>query len=123
MGGVKMTSRYRGFWKELWSRSNEYVSTPAFLSVLLAAPVILISCIALIYEIFYLGHGLKDPAVKLLSVMITAATAGLGASQFSKRTFSEMMGRGFEGDGKPPYTPPGPPRPPVHPAPEQGEKQ
>jgi uncharacterized membrane protein YraQ (UPF0718 family) len=82
---------YRGFWKELISRSNQYVNTMAIISLVISAPIVLLSCIALIYDVFYLGHGLKDTSVRLLLGLITASTGGLAASQFSKRTYTEMI--------------------------------
>jgi hypothetical protein len=81
---------YRGFWRELFSRSNKYVSTMAVISIFISAPIVVLSCAALIYDIFWLGHGLKDPSVKLLIALIGASTGGLAASQFSKRTYTEM---------------------------------
>jgi hypothetical protein len=82
----------RGFWKEFLSRDNSVVSTMAVIALVISAPIIVLSCVALIYDIFYLGHGLKDPSVKLLIALITASTGGLTVSQFSKRTYTEMMG-------------------------------
>ena len=82
----------RGFWKEFFSRDNSVVSTMAVISLVISAPIVALSCAALIYDIFYLGHGLKDPSVKLLIALITASTGGLAVSQFSKRTITEMMG-------------------------------
>lgn len=83
----------RGFWKELFSRDNSVVSTMAVIALVISAPIVALSCAALIYDIFYLGHGLKDPSVKLLIALITASTGGLAVSQFSKRTYTEMLGR------------------------------
>ena len=83
---------YRGFWRELISRSNQYVNTMAIISLVISAPIVFLSCAALVYDIFYLGHGLKDTSVKLFIGLITASTGGLAASQFSKRTYTEMAG-------------------------------
>ena len=85
-------TRYRGFWRELISRSNQYVNTMAIISLVISAPIVLLSCIALWYDIFWLGHGLKDTSVRLLLGLIAASTGGLGISQFSKRTTVEMAG-------------------------------
>lgn len=82
----------RGFWKELFSRSNVFVNTLAFLSLLICAPFAAIASLALIYDIFYLGNGLTDSAVKLISIMVGSGAAGLTAGQFSKRTYTEMLG-------------------------------
>jgi uncharacterized membrane protein YraQ (UPF0718 family) len=90
-------ARYRGFWRELISRSNEWVSTPAVLALMISAPIVALSCVALIYDIFYLGHGLKDPSVRLLVCLISASTGGLAVSQFSKRTITEMQGTAPQG--------------------------
>lgn len=90
--GKKVSRWGRGFWRELFSRSNAVVNTLAFISLIICAPFAAISLIALIYDIFYLGNGLKDPAVKLISIMVTAGAAGLAAGQFSKRTYTEMLG-------------------------------
>lgn len=105
---------YRGFWRELFSRSNQYIDSMAILALVISAPIIVLSCTALIYDIFYLAHGLKDTSVRLLLGLITASTGGLAVSRFSKRTATEMLGRG--GD-EPPYVPPGPPPGRAAPAP------
>ena len=86
----------RGFWRELFSRDNSVVSTMAVISLVISAPVVALSGAALIYDIFWLGHGLKDTSVRLLLGLITASTGGLAVSQFSKRSMTEMMGRSFE---------------------------
>lgn len=117
-----MGKHYRGFWREFISRSNEYIDTMAVVALVISAPIVALSCTALIYDIFYLGHGLKDTSVRLLLGLITASTGGLAASRFSKRTASEMMGRGADGFNAPPYVSPGPPRGRAAPAPPQGEK-
>jgi hypothetical protein len=67
-----------------------------------------LSCAALVYDIWVLGYGLTDPSVKLLIALITASTGGLAAGQFSKRTYTEMLGRGSV---PPEVTPPAPPKP------------
>jgi hypothetical protein len=90
--GGAMTKR-RGFWRELISRSNDVVSTMAVISLAIAAPIVGLSCGALVYDIFYLGYGLTDVSVKLLLGLIAAATGGLAVSQFSKRTLPEMLGK------------------------------
>ena len=82
----------RGFWKEFFSRDNSVVNTMAVIALVISAPIVALSCAALIYDIFYLGHGLKDPSVRLLMALITASTGGLAVSQFSSRTVTEMMG-------------------------------
>jgi|WetSurMetagenome_2_1015567.scaffolds.fasta_scaffold1171477_1 hypothetical protein len=84
--------RYRGFWRELLSRSNEYIDTMAIVALVISAPIVVLSCTALVYDIFYLGHGLKDTSVRLLLGLITASTGGLAVSRFSKRTYTEMLG-------------------------------
>ena len=101
-GGEDRTiAPYQGFWRELFSRSNVWVSTMAFISLMIAAPFAAVSFGALIYDIFLLGHGLKgnDAAVYLLLGLISASTGGLAASQFSKRTMPEMLGRPPRGGG------------------------
>ena len=70
----------RGFWREFFSRDNSVVNTMAVISLVICAPFAGISIIALIYDIFYLGHGLKDPSVKLISIMVSAGAAGLAAA-------------------------------------------
>jgi len=95
----------RGFWREFFSRDNSVVSTMAVISLVISAPIVALSCVALVYDIFWLGHGLKDTSVRLLLGLIVASTAGLGASQFSKRTYSEMIGTvvpGVEVSSRPP---------------------
>ncbi len=87
-----MTKWRRGFFQELLSRDNSVVNTMAVVSLVVSAPIVALSCAALTYDIFYLGHGLKDPSVKLLIALITASTGGLAVSQFSKRTYTEMLG-------------------------------
>lgn len=114
-------ARYRGFWRELISRSNANIDTMAIIALVISAPIVVLSCSALVYDIFYLGHGLKDTSVRLLLGLITASTGGLAASRFSKRTAYEMMG-GMDMGGEPPYIPPGSPPPRAKPAPPQGEK-
>lgn len=77
----------------------------AVISLVISAPVAAISFASLGYDIFWLGHGLKDTSVRLLLGLITASTAGLGVSQFSKRTYSEMIGTvvpGIEVSSRPP---------------------
>lgn len=113
-------AHYRGFWKELFSRSNEWVSTMAFISLVISAPVATVALIALVYDIFWLAHGLKDTSVRLLLGLITASTGGLAVSQFSKRSVPEMMGT--VGDTVPQFMPSGPPPGRAKPAPPQGEK-
>jgi hypothetical protein len=81
----------RGFWKEFFSRDNSVVNTMAVIALVISAPIVVLSCAALIYDIFWLSHGLRDPSVKLLIALITASTGGLAVSQFSKRTVTEMM--------------------------------
>jgi len=92
----------RGFWKEFFSRDNSVVNTMAVIALVISAPIVALSCAALIYDIFYLGHGLKDPSVRLLMALITASTGGLAVSQFSSRTVTEMMGT--EVSSRPPGT-------------------
>ena len=82
----------RGFWREVISRDNSVVSTMAVISLMISAPVVAVSLAALIYDIFWLAHGLKDPSVRLLLGLISASTAGLAVSQFSKRSAMEMFG-------------------------------
>lgn len=103
--------RRRGFWRELISRQNDVVSTMAVISLVIAAPIVALSCVSLVFDIFYLGYGLTDVSVKLLLGLIAAATGGLAVSQFSKRTVLEMFG------GYDQYRPPGPAPPRVKPAP------
>ena len=114
-----MGKHYRGFWRELIGRSNEYIDTMAIIALVISAPIVVLSCTALIYDIFYLGHGLRDPSVRLLLGLVSASTAGLAASRFSKRTVSEMLGRDRDPS---PYVPPGAPPGRAAPAPPQGEK-
>ncbi len=106
----------RGFWREIISRDNSVVSTMAVISLMISAPVVAVSLAALVYDIFWLAHGLKDPSVRLLLGLITASTGGLAVSQFSKRTVPEMMGT--VGDA---FVPPGPPPGRAAPAPPQGD--
>ena len=82
----------RGFLRELLSRDNSVVNTMAVIALVISAPIVALSCAALIYDIFWLGHGLKDPSVKLLIALISASSGGLAVSQFSKRTYTEMTG-------------------------------
>lgn len=103
-----MTKWRRGFWQELISRDNSVVSTMAVISLVISAPIVALSCIALVYDIFYLGHGLKDPSVRLLMALITASTGGLAVSQFSRRTYTEMMGTMPPGESSRPPGPRGP---------------
>jgi hypothetical protein len=96
----------RGFWKELFSRDNSVVSTPVFVSLIICAPIVAFSLAALVYDVFMLGFGLTEPSVKLLSALIVAGAGGLAASQFSKRTYTEMLGRpAGEGECKSPAKP------------------
>ena len=95
----------RGFWREFFSRDNSVVNTMAVISLVISAPVAAFSFASLFYDIFWLGHGLKDTSVRLLLGLITASTAGLGASQFSRRTYTEMLGTvvpGVEVSSRPP---------------------
>ena len=82
----------RKWFKELLKRSNAEVSAPVVLALCICGPIVAISCAALIYDIFWLGRGLKDTSVHLLGILITAGSGGLAASQFSKRTIPEMTG-------------------------------
>ena len=119
LGGAVKKRRYTGFLWELIRRSNENIDTMAVVALIISFPVVVLSCAALIYDIFYLAHGLKDTSVRLLLGLITASTGGLAVSRFSKRTNFEMMGGGYEG---PIYTPPGPPPGRAGPAPPEGVK-
>ena len=92
----------RGFWKEFFSRDNSVVSTMAVITLVISAPIVALSCAALIYDIFWLEHGLQDTSVKLLIALITASTGGLAVSQFSKRTITKMMGMSPESSSRPP---------------------
>lgn len=92
----------RGFWKEFFSRDNSVVSTMVVIALVISAPIVALSCAALVYDIFYLGHGLKDPSVKLLIALITTSTGGLAVSQFSKRTYTEMLGTMAPGESSRP---------------------
>jgi uncharacterized membrane protein YraQ (UPF0718 family) len=107
----------RGFWRELLSRDNSVVSTPAVISLVISAPVVAVSFAALVYDIFWLGHGLKDTSVKLLLGLITASTGGLAISMFAKRSAVEMIGASPDA----PFVPPGPTPAKAKPAPPQGE--
>lgn len=98
--------RNRGFWKEFISRDNSIVDTMAVISLIISAPIIILSCAALIYDIWILDYGLTDVSVKLLICLIGASTGGLAASRFSKRTDIEMAGRVI-GDKPVPPRPPG----------------
>lgn len=100
--------RYRGFWREFWSRDNSMVDTMAVISLIISAPIVGLACISLIYDIFYLGYGLTEVSVKLFAALILAATGGLAVSRFSKRTAIEMAGRVLEDEGKPPQVKPAP---------------
>jgi len=102
--------RYRGFWREVLSRDNSMVDTMAVISLIISAPIVALACISLIYDIFYLGYGLTEVSVKLFTVLILAATGGLAASRFSKRTAVEMAGRVLGEDEKPPLVKPAPPQ-------------
>jgi hypothetical protein len=64
----------------------------AIISLIISAPIVLLSVAALIYDIWILGYGLTEVSVKLLIALIGAATGGLAVSQFSKRTYTEMSG-------------------------------
>jgi hypothetical protein len=98
--------RYRGFWREFLSRDNSMVDTMAVISLIISAPIVALAGVSLIYDIFYLGFGLTEVSVKLFSVLILAATGGLAASRFSKRTAAEMAGRVLaEEDKTPPAKP------------------
>ena len=92
----------RGFWREFISRDNSVVNTMAVIALVISAPIVALSCAALVYDIFWLGHGLKDTSVKLLIALISASTGGLAVSQFSKRTYTEMLGTPPEGSSRPP---------------------
>ena len=97
-----MTKWRRGFFQEFLSRDNSVVNTMAVIALVISAPIVALSCAALIYDIFWLGHGLKDPSVKLLIALITASTGGLAVSQFSKRTVTEMQGTMPGASSRPP---------------------
>ena len=95
----------RGFWLEFFSRDNSVVNSMTVVSLVISAPVAALSFASLFYDIFWLGHGLKDTSVRLLLGLVTASTAGLGASLFSKRTYTEMVGTvvpGVEVSARPP---------------------
>jgi hypothetical protein len=104
----------RGFWRELISRDNSVVNTMAIISLVISAPIIALSCAALIYDIWVLDYGLTDPSVKLLICLIGAATGGLSISQFSKRTYTEMSGI-LPSGGEESSRPPGPRGPKLDP--------
>jgi hypothetical protein len=74
----------RQFWADFFSGDNSRVNTMAVLAVALAAPFALLSLVALAYHIFLLKRGLDSPAVQLFSIMVGAATGGLGLSMFSR---------------------------------------
>ena len=120
-----LNSFRRGFWRELVSRDNSVVSTMAVIALVISAPVVAVSLAALVYDIFWLAHGLKDPSVRLLLGLITASTGGLAVSQFSKRSVTEMLGEVpgvTKDDGVTPFVPPGSPPPKAKPAPPQEVK-
>jgi hypothetical protein len=99
-----------GFWREFFSGDNSKVNTMAVISIVLAAPVVLLSSAALIYHIFILKKGLDSPSVQLLIAMLTAATGGLGASLFSRSTFRSTLSN-IVNPGPPPDWKPPPPKP------------
>jgi hypothetical protein len=79
--------RYK-FWKEFFSGDNSKVNTMAVVSIFLAAPIVTLSLVALVYHIFYLHKGLDSPSVQLLVALITASTGGLAGSMYARSTFS-----------------------------------
>ncbi len=89
----------RCFWREFFSGDNSRVNTMAVVAIFLAAPFALLSWAALLYHIFWLKKGLDSPAVQLFSVMVGAATGGLGLSMFSRTIMGGWGGQGQEPDG------------------------
>jgi hypothetical protein len=100
----------RGFWRELFSRDNNVVSTMAVIALVISAPVVAVALVALVYDIFWLAHGLKDPSVRLLLGLITASTGRLAVSQFSKRSIPEINGQVFGAVPSAPKAKPAPPQ-------------
>jgi hypothetical protein len=76
------------WWREFFSGDNSKVNSMTVLSLVIAAPVVLLAGLALVYHIFYLHKGLDSPSVQLFIALITAATGGLGASMYAKSTLS-----------------------------------
>jgi len=77
----------------------------AVISLIISAPLVGLACVSLAYDIFYKGRGLTEVSVKLFVALILAATGGLAASRFSKRTYTEMTGAGGpEASSRPPGT-------------------
>ena len=76
------------WWHEFFSGDNSKVNTMAVLSVILAAPIVLLASLALTYHIFYLHKGLDSSSVQLFVALITASTGGLGVSMYARSTLS-----------------------------------
>jgi hypothetical protein len=97
----------KSFWAEFFSGNNAKINSMAVISLLIAAPVVLLASAALIYHIFLLHKGLDSPSVQLLVAMLTAATGGLGASMFSRSTLSVVSRYQEENIPQPPSGPVG----------------
>jgi hypothetical protein len=69
---------------------------------MLCAPVVAVALAGSVYDIFILKFGLTEPTVKLLSAIIYAGAGGLAVSQFSKRTYTEMLGTMAPGESSRP---------------------
>jgi len=97
----------KGFWKEFVSGNNSVVHSPtvivAFISIILATPIVLLAITAFIYHAFYHHRGLDEVGVKLLLGLLAAATGGLGAGLMSR--FAGGAPPVLPGDGIGPKTP------------------
>ncbi len=90
------------FWKEFVSANSDVVHSPtilmAFISLILATPIVVFSLNALYYHIFTLQKGLDGPSVNLLLGLLGSATGGLGTTAyFSKTTMSQVTSIGAAG--------------------------
>ena len=102
-----------GFWKEFAKQNSDIVHSPtilmAFISLVLATPIVVFSLNAAYFHIFTLRKGLDGPSVNLLLGLLGAATGGLGTTAyFSKTTMSQVTSFGGMGGGANPAGGPAP---------------
>ena len=89
------------FLKSLFSQDNSVIHTPyviaAFVVIALATPIVFLSSIIVIYNVFYLHRPLDGPQTQLLLGLLGAATGGLATALFSKTTtyFSQSTQSGL----------------------------
>ncbi len=92
-----------GFWRDFCSADNSMVHSPyviaAFVVILLATPIVLLSMAILIFNAFWLRHPLDSPMTQLLLGLLTAVTGTLASALFARTTSTFMSSSTVSGLG------------------------